>query len=344
MIRADGTVEGVQFEISRPRLDGEPVNAVAPAVAPRGRRNEFLVVWTQDDLADNGGERSEVYGRRIAASGVPLSEPFVVAARDRFDQVGSAAVAYGGARREFVVVWSGASTSGGSAIHGARVPGGTSRVGEAFGVSPPRFGDTSDFGPNDPTIAYDSRAGYYLVGWEGRTAELPSGRTEVYVRLLKRAPNQLGRTRRVSGFTTAGRLLLRPDLAYNRRADEYVLAWSPGEGDEQNIFARRIGPAGRPRGPETEIGIDTGWAPDIAVAPDGHYLLAFQHGVDTTSVHRRRIGRQLTAGRLRQVSTTAPAGLPSVAYSKAADRFVAVWLQAVPPDQDQNYEAFARQL
>ena len=90
--------------------------------------------------------------------------------------------------------------------------------------------------------------------------------------------------------------------------------------------------------------MDTAWAPDIAVGPGGRYIVAFQVGLDTTSAYRRRVGRKLRAGRLRHLSTGAPAGLPSVVYSKAADQFIAAWLQAVPPDQDDNIEAFTRQL
>lgn len=340
MIGSDGTPSGTPFEISQLRADGEPVNAVAPAIAARGRRGEFLVVWTQDDLADNGGERSELYARRIDSSGTSLSEPFVLASREGFERVGSSAVSYGSDRREFVVVWGGTRTSGGSGIYGARVSAGRSKQGEVFRMSPPSFG--SEFGAITPTIAYDSRASRYLVAWEGVTDELR--RREVYARLLERAPNKLGRTRRVSGFTTGGRLLLRPDVAYNRRAGEFVVVWSPGEGDERNVFARRVKPTGRPRGPETEIGLTTASAPDLAVARGGHYVIAFQHGLETTSVYRRRVGRKLRLGRVREVSTAAPAGGPSVVYSRAVERFIAAWLQAVPPDQDENYEVFVRQL
>jgi hypothetical protein len=344
MIGQNETPNGAPFEISQPRADGEPVNAVTPAVAARGRRGEFFVVWTQDDLADNGGERSELYGRRIGASGTPLSEPFVLASRDRFERLGRAAVAYGGDHHEFVVVWEGVGSSGGWDIYGTRIQAGRTSPGKTFKVSPHGFGDKDNFGANDPTIAFDSRAGSYLVAWEGKTDEFGARGNEVYARALTDVPNSLGRTRRVSGFTTTGQMLLRPDLVYNRRTDEYVVVWSPGQGDEQDLFARRIRPSGRPRGPETDIGTSTAWAADIAVAPGGHYVVAFQVGLESTSVVRRRVGRKLRAGRVREVSTAAPAGGPSVVYSRAVERFVAAWLQAVPPDQDENLEVFVRQL
>lgn len=152
----------------------------------------------------------------------------------------------------------------------------------------------------------------------------------------------------MSGFTTRGQLLLRPDLEYNRREGEYVVAWSTEKDEGFATFARRIGPRARPLGAETEIDASSepgSTFPDIAVAPGGHHVIGFERGFGTDSrVYRRRVGAHLRARGLRSISTSAPAAGPSLAYSRAAERFVAAWLQAVPPEQDDNFEVFSRQL
>lgn len=330
----NGTPAGEPFTVS---------GGNGPAVAARGRRDEFLVAWTE--LGSELGPQYRVVARRFNRDGKTIGDEFVVA-----EAAQEPALAYSGKRKEFMIVWREFPFRS-SRIYGASLVAGSSTPSAPFLISrnPP-----ADVHYDSPEIAYDSRAGGYLVVWERFSTE--TGESRAFMRTLPAEPDRrLGRQRTIDETGVS------PRVTYNRHAREYLIFWgAPGSP------VRRVRTNGRPYGTavSTTRGTDfeRAGSSDIAAAPDGHYEILFwgdqlEETPGYSAVFRRRLGAELKLGRrLRRVSSADPRvsalGGGSIAYSRAGDRFRAVWVEGrqqrdpgqFPGDPPSNWEVWARAL
>jgi hypothetical protein len=362
VVEADGRSMGQEFQISRAAAQGLPVTVGESMVAARGRRDEFLVVWTQ--RIGNSAYR-HLAARRLDGSGRPLSDEFAVASPDRFSRLGGPKLAYGARRREFLIVWRALDATRGSEaaevgdeIYGTRLPAGSSQTPPDFRLSSMGSGPNDQVGAVTPAVAYNSRRGDYLVAWEGGDESLNQNgikQDAVFARTLPAAPRgRLGRTRRVSGFDSPPSVLLFPDVAFNRQTREYLTTWATPWSSRSRVYARRIHPDGRPYGGEAYVAgarpLASAALPDVEPAPDGHYEFVFTGALDPdedhdAAIYTRRLGPKLKRGRLRTVTSRGEGALatwPAITYSTAQARFRAVWLEEV--ERPYNYEVFTRGL
>ena len=318
IVDAQGAAVGSPFRISDAGTAGNP------AVAARGRRDEFLVTW-QD--APPGGFR--LVGRRVGADGGLLDEVFVVAASGQ-----RPALVYGAKRGEFMVAWHD-FVAGTANVYGARLPAESSETPKRFQIS-----GRSDFNQTLADVAYDKHTGRYLVGWGG-------GR----IRLLPAQPGGRRRPVRQVSETGGG-----PELAYNAREREYVALLAAGD----RSAVRQIRPNGVAYGKQGRLprspfrGIFP-W--DLVSLDDAGYMVIFDGETNPEQpdpgVYARRIGRDLKISRLRTVSSEEPgmSGMVgALAYSRSQQRARAVWLQGetddpnAPPKSRSAWEVFARGL
>lgn len=317
IVDTDGAAIGEPFQISASGT------ARTPAVAARGRRDEFLVTWT-----DAPATSFRIVARQIDRDGNLRGQEFVMAETGQYP-----ALVYGGRRSEFMVVWHDFN-QGAARVYGARLPAGSSETPAPFRIS---SGDSEGALAD---VAYDKRTGRYLVGWGGG-----------FVRLLPAEPGgRRGPVRRVS--ETGGG----PELAYNASEREYVALLAAGD----RSVVRQIRPDGTaygeqrrlPRSPFRRI---FPW--DLASIEDGGYMVVFDGETNpeepNPSVYARRIGRDLKIHRLRSVSSEEPgvSGTMGVlAYSRAQERARVVWLQGQedqrnpPPGPRPPWEVFTRGL
>ena len=319
VIGVDGAPVGGPFEIAGPNP-----NARDPAVAVRGRRDEFLVAWSESDF-----QTRRVMARRFDGEGDPLGEAFTLS-----EAALDPAVAYGGKRREFVVVWR-EFTPGGSRIYGARVPGGRSSRTEPAVVS---RGGGSEVAESAPDVTYDSREGRWLVAWERNGT--------VLARILHANPGTpLGRQRRLAKRGSPRSAV--PRITYNSHAREYLATWFAA-----GSRIRRLQADGHAYGQEIEVkggaSFETVGVGDIAAAPDGHYEILLNGDDDTqqppgSAVLTRRLGVDLKLGRrLQRVSRSdrsISAAGHAIVYSRANDRFRAVWVEGRTPSNEPNEPA-----
>jgi hypothetical protein len=364
MVGIDGEPEGPEFEIAEPAADGVLREAFSVDVAVRGSRDEFLVVWTQA-IAEPEGTDAEIVARRVGGDGALLSDVFVVAPSEAFPHLSSAAVSYGGQRREFVIVWAAARESAGFEIHGVRIQAGSTHVPAPRQVSS-MGARADDESPRalSPEMAYDPRHDRHLVLWHGKGRDLPRHREEVYGCALPARPGAgCGRTRRLSGFETESvGGVVSPLVAFNPRTREFAMTWKAApRHDDPRFYARRIRPDGRPLGPETTIvepGPPDGFGlvTDIAAAPNGRYTVAYEvrRGREGSVAYARRLRSGLRprgayATRISSGDIRRRAFSPSIAYSRAESRFRAAWLEGPAPMDgpapiDGSYEVFTRGL
>jgi hypothetical protein len=355
VVEPGGAPAGERFAVSGARPDGTPVSASGGAVAARGRRNEFLVTWIEE--SDDGSVGVRLMARRFTSAGGALAQPFVVASGPRFLDVGGGAVAYGGGRQEFVVVFRGREQAG-YASYAARVRAGSATVSKAVRISSYRKTLLESSGVS--SVAYDLRADRFLATWAGLTGEVTGNADrDVYARTLPGASSgRLGQTWRISPPATSGELSIGPDVAYNHVEREFAATWTGGSAfEDEAIYARRIGPDGRPRGPAPLVDggdFDGASHARIEAAPGGHYLVTYNRSgprEDDQTVLARRVGPSLKVRAPRSVPTSlaerATAG--GVAYSFAARRFVVTWAETRERREDDTapppkYDIFARGL
>ncbi|MCU0308412.1 MAG: hypothetical protein MUE51_11715, partial [Thermoleophilia bacterium] len=146
-------------------------------------------------------------------------------------------------------------------------------------------------------VAHNPRADQYLVVWEGTP---DAGGREIWGRLVAADGTPIGAQLRISDMGPDGDPAFDandPAVAYNPRADEYLVVWE-GDDDtgalvheEYEIYAQRVSAAGAEVGPNdiriSDMGPDgspffTALPPDVVANPDtNEYLVAWTGDDDT---------------------------------------------------------------
>jgi hypothetical protein len=164
------------FRISFRGPDGDPgFGAFEPAVAYNSRDNEYLVVWRgEDDTAPLKDLEFEVFGQRLSAAtgallgGAARLSDMGPPGDPRF-QAFNPAVAYNGARNEYLVAWEGDKTTDEEIeIFGQRVDAATgAEIGADFRLSDMGPDGNANFAAFNPAVAYNGTNNQYLVVWQG---------------------------------------------------------------------------------------------------------------------------------------------------------------------------------
>jgi hypothetical protein len=292
------------FRISDMGTNGNTANAAMnPAVAYNPTNNEYLVVWSGDDVTDN---EFEIYGQRL--SGASATE---VGTNDfRISDMGpdgdgafdaaNPAVAYNSTNNEYLVVWEGDDNTsplvdGEIEIFGQRLSAAT---GAETGTNDFRISDMGangnvNFGAANPALAYNSTNNEYLVVWQGddNSGTLVDDEFEIFGQRLNAADgSELGTNDfRISDMGPDGNAsydALEPSVSYNVNVNEYLVVWqgddnnAPQVDDEREIFYQRIsGVSG------AEVGVNDFRISDMG--PDGNTSFnAIKPAVDYSATNR----------------------------------------------------------
>jgi hypothetical protein len=305
------------FRISQVGPDGdERFDAFRPSVASDPETNEYLVAWYADVRGDN---EFEIYGQRLSAPGAEVgANDFRISdmgpeKNESFDAF-KPAVAFASGAHEYLVVWYGDDgVDDELEIYGQRL----SAAGAALGANDFRI---SHMGPDGshafqaarPDAAYDSQTNEYLVAWDGDDDRggLVDNEFEIFGQRLSAAGSEVGANDfRVSETGPVGSNRfdsLRPAVAYDPSADQFLVAWYGDDGgdSEFEIYGQGLTATGG------AVGQD-----DFRIShmgPDG--------------------------------SASFGAEDPAVAYGDEVGQYLAIWAgdDSTPPLVDDEFEVFGR--
>jgi hypothetical protein len=249
---------------------------VSPSVAYNSQRQEYLVVWYNDRAGCD-----DIQARRISRLGQPLgSDPYIFISAGCDDNRRYPDVVYNSQHDQYLVVWEHEDTSGLDGIYGRRLSG----IGQVLDSSDIQIRSTGSlYTPAKPAVAYAATSDKYLVVWEETWHPMPI--THQIVGQVMNAQGALEGGQIVISEATGSDQRQAPDLAYNHRRNEYLVAWQQYDSTAKlyDIYARRVTGNGAPLNPAAiEIARMTISNTNPAVAalpsvePDGEYLITWE--------------------------------------------------------------------
>ncbi len=292
-----------------------------------------MVVWQNDRPGFD-----DIYGQLISKSGTLIGGPRAIAAGQdaerRFPDI-----SYSPNFNEYLVVWEHQDTNTNAfSIRGQRI----SMNGDKEGIEI----IISELGPRSgykPVVAHGYSAGIYLVVWENHTQGNVSN--DIWAQFVSNDGSLIGTNFAVASGTWQYSHEL-PDVAYNRKMNEYLVVWQRFDKNANagagiyDIYARVVRPNAS-FGTPIQITYYSAscTAPAVAAQPTatekGQYLLVWQQHY--TADDRDIMGRFIYGD-----GNAAPAdfyisrqtydeGEPAVDGSESGNNFLVTWTSFSPP-------------
>jgi hypothetical protein len=251
----------------------QDVDTVNPAVAHNSIFDQYLVVWYNDRPGYD-----DIYAHLLDGNGKPSGSWHPIAYGAGAERR-SPDVAFNPNFNEYLVVWEQIDEStGGYSIRGQRVDmTGLPTGNEITIATPTTIGGTA----MTPKVEHAFTAGKYLVVWNNHTQGNLS--SDIFGQLVINDGTLDGGKLVISQGTT-GFSMGKADLAYNRRMNEFLVAWDQIDkgANLYDIYARIVRPDHSM--PPTKIEISRVTAsstnPTVAALPiadnDGQYLVAYE--------------------------------------------------------------------
>jgi hypothetical protein len=256
LLSAGGQEVGSDFRISNAADVGSDREAFDPEVSYDTSSNEYLVVWSGDELATD--DEFEVFGQRISSAGAAVGSDFRISNvgtdtdtdRGAFD----AAINVDPAANRYLVTWQGDQAADDQFdIYGQLVSGAGAAVGSDFRIS-----NATDVGSNRdaqaPVVAYDASAGEYVVVWTADQATTDE-QEGVFLQRVSAAgaPAPQGDVE-VSNFGSDGDPFTRafePGIAYNSADHRSLVVWegsAVGANHTREVFGQLVNSGGTKSG------------------------------------------------------------------------------------------------
>jgi len=323
VISASGGPVGNRFTISNdPGLE-----ELSAAVAYNPNLQEYLTIWHNDRPGND-----DIQAQRIASDGRLLGGRFYIAAGPGADRRFPDA-AYDSQSHEYLAVWEHYDQASGSFwIQGQRISDMGSLIGSVITIC--NVGVSS----HAPAVAYASTANQYLIVWSwdsgglmhimGKTYSPGSGLSPMFY-VFK---------------DTVGGLHMKPDLAYNRARNEFLVVWQEFTAGWMEIYGARVKMSGGPGVLGAPIGLSLGMAgdkthPAVAALPNpaglGQYLVAWED--DSTLSDRNLMVRYVDGNGNMPIGIVVLANSPwdeyspALAASESRDEFLATWTWTPAP-------------
>jgi hypothetical protein len=306
-LSATGVPAGPEVRLSGPNALTDEFD---PGLAWNG--SEFLVVW--EDRRKMSTRGSEIYGRRLSATGVPAGPDFRVSGLGATGDEYTPAVAWNGT--EYLVVWQDGRHiyTRGQDLYGRRVSAAGIPIGGDFRIS----GPGATLSEEDPALAW-SGSGYLVVWADYRNLATRGG--DVFGQLLAADGSLQGSNFRISGFAAIG-TDREPAVAWSGWASAFLVAWDDGRLTAtrgSDIYARRVSAAGAPIGAEFRVsgpGAVGNELQTAAVASNGpEWLVAWTDERDFATRGRDIYGQRVSSDGSRIGSNFRINGLPGVDHS-----------------------------
>ena len=190
----------------------QPVDTVYPALAFNSIYEQSMVVWQNDRPGFD-----DIYGQLISESGTLIGGARAIAAGQdserRFPDI-----AYSPNFNEYLVVWEQEDANTGAfTIRGQRISMNGGKEGVEIIISEP--GPRSGY---KPVVAHGFSSGIFLVVWENHTQGNVAN--DIRAQLVSNDGSLIGTNFTVATGTWQYSHEL-PDIAYNRRMNEYLVVW-----------------------------------------------------------------------------------------------------------------------
>jgi hypothetical protein len=250
------------------------------ANTPRG---DFVVVWTDDSGAD--GDDTSARGQRFDRAGTPLGGEFqanthTTGLQSLFGDVSVGMDPRGG----FVVTWQSydqVAPYSGFDVFGQRYQPGGQPAGGEFQVNTVTAGDQGGFLSFGDGAVATARDGSFVVVWSSYQDDVSY--RDVRGQRFDAAGAPIGGEFEINTATSGYQTL--PDVAMDA-AGNFVVVWATyGDGgtDTFGIAGQRYAADGTVRGGEFAVNTYTtgaqghfyGFEPSVAVAPEGHFVVAW---------------------------------------------------------------------
>lgn len=305
-----------------------PVDTVYPSVAHNSFSGDYLVVWQNDRPGFD-----DIYGQMVSGEGKLVGSWRAIAAgagaERRFPDV-----AHNLNFNEYLVVWEHTDSGTGTlSIRGQRVNYRGDQAGKEFVINTPGPGTV-----HRPRVAHAFSAGLYLVVWERHVQGSPG--SDIAGQMVTGDGNLWGAPIVIAQGSwqyTMGR----PDLAYNRARNEFLVAWNQEESGSghTDIRARRVTGSGVPLPPASLMVtsyVQSSANPAVAAIPKpagkGHYLVAWEILWSTGNRHvfARLIDGEggMTVPVLDVAGSPLDEFAPAVAGNERSQRFLVTWITA----------------
>jgi len=237
----------------------------SPDVAYNAAITEYLVVWHDR----RSGVQWDIYGQRVSATGTPVEEALVVAAKSE-DQ-GYPRVVASPTNNQYLVVWNEYHPTTKWDVYAIRLDSQGQGIGNAFDVIATEEDETY------PIVAYHSVREEYLVIWED-LRNYSVTEWDLYGVRLSASGNRVGTDFAVSN-APSGQFL--PDVAYNDTVEEYVVVWQDHRGGAggSGVYAQRVSALGTQDGLEIPVSTAAGrqMAPRVAYSAGAEgYLIVWE--------------------------------------------------------------------
>jgi len=312
-----GGMVGGQFTIS-----ADSINEAAVSLAYNPDRDEYLAVWYNDRTGCD-----DIRAQRVGADGALVGPSFYISAGCDYERR-YPDVAYNSGHQQYLVVWEETHTSNFPTIKGRRVSGtGAVLDGSDLTIQ----GGSNLYTPSKPAVSYASTSDRYLVVWAETWHPLPITYS-IYGQLVTE-------TGALDGSKTTIILCSEPvdepDLAYNRHADRYLVAWQQNAGTSNvDIYAMQVQGSGMTWGSVITIAYYTAPTTLPAVAaipttPDNYkFLVVYQleYAAGDNDIYARPVQENGTPGTDVHISETgADETSPAVAGSEASGEYLVAW-------------------
>ena len=214
-----------------------PGNQIHPAVAFNSHREDFVVVWADDQNADTG---YDIMGQVLFTNARPRgrSHPITSVPGDQIDPV----IASHGDR--FLVLWT-EDQPGDRDVRAKQLQAPGLPIGGAEDG-----GWVIAGGPGNqeaPALAATS-----IAIWQ---SDINAAETGIDLFSNALFPNGFPRGRNL-GITDAEADQSNPTLAYNPRRDEFLVVWVDDRNENEDLFGLRVRPRGHPKGRDYAVVLD----------------------------------------------------------------------------------------
>lgn len=307
------------------------IEMVEPAVAYNSIWDEFLVVWMNDRPGND-----DIYAQYVSPSGMLVGGSRAYAAGQDAERR-YPDVAYNPNFNEYLIVWEHEDhMTGYFSIRGQRIDLNGDKVGSEFVIN--QTGGALDNGFL-PKVAHSFTSGKYLVVWENYT--VGNLRTDIKGQLVNNDGSLDGSTFDIA--TGAGVYShYDPDLAYNRRTNEFLVTWERTDTNVQitDILARVVRPD-QTMPAEFAIAYYTASTSNPAVAAiptasaNGRYLVVFE--LEYAPGDYDIMGRvvygdgNLSPNNFYIADSSQSETKPAVAGSETGNQFLVNWTQPTAP-------------
>jgi hypothetical protein len=216
-------------------------------------------------------------------------------------------------------------------------------------------GSDGAFDASNAQAAFDATTNRTLVVWSGKQPGVSNGQEEIFGRMVDIAGNPVGAQFQISnGPGLANQFARNPAVAWNSSADEFLVTWSGGAGNDEDVYVQRLSAAGAELGADTQISQLGGAGPGtdgdnqrpvVAYNPQANdYLVVWR---DSRDVNPGAIIGQGVSAAGQEIGTSDfvisddaasfDNDRPALAHDSALNRYLVVWQAQITSGEREIY-------